>query len=821
MRLATLLPLLLTACPHLSEQDLSDRMDLDVDGVPRPEDCDDDDPEIGAAESLFFDSDGDGFGSSTPAESCAAVSSAVANSDDCDDNDATVFPGAEEICDGADTDCNGSVDDVADPPIWYADADDDGYGNGQAATLATCEQPSGYVANGEDCDDLNAGAFPDNKEVCDALEVDEDCSGAADDADPNIDPETQVTVYQDEDGDGFGVEEVTGLACHAGDGWALVAGDCDDTDAARNPDTWWYRDADEDGYGDATFGVRSCHEVEAYVPNALDCNDADPQLNPDAQEVCDPDDIDEDCDGLLDDDDDSVSGQLTIYEDVDGDGYGDDATETLACDLWSGWALAAGDCEVGDAAFSPGEPEDCTDLIDQDCDGDIDCDDVGCSRDEACGYFDIGLADARWHGQESYEQAGEGAIAWAGDVNGDGQDEVLIGSGGASSAHGAFLIDAAASASGNLHKVNLAYLTQETSADSAGCAVAGLGDLNEDGFADFAVGASGFDGAALNAGAVYVVMGPVSGTASLATADTLLVGAGAGHGIGRTLDHGPDASGDGVDDLLVGVSSGSGHDGVYFVDSIDVSSSVSSIEDVGLHLSSIFVHSTFSICGDCSGDGVGEVLLAESSTAGSCFLIPGPITTGGYVSGMASTTFGAVTSSVGFGRAVACGGDQDGDGLGEIAVSADRDSTAAPDAGAVYLFRGPFSSWTTTASAYAVLLGEAEDDQLGTSITMDADLDADGFTDVLVGAVNSDSNGADSGTVYVLYGPVTGTISVGDADARIGGEAAGDGLGDTVAFGGDIDGDDAGDLLLGAPYSDEGGPHVLSGAVYLILGPRL
>ena len=178
------------------------------------------------------DADGDGYVAATD------------GGDDCDDTDAAVHPDAQERCGGGDEDCDGAVDDAddsVDPATlaqWYADADADGYGDA-AAGYAACEPASGSVAEAGDCDDAHADVNPDATEVCDALDVDEDCSGAADDADAGA--SGTVTWHLDADADGWG-GEASGLRCDALPGETANAGDCDDADAARNGD-----DADGDG----------------------------------------------------------------------------------------------------------------------------------------------------------------------------------------------------------------------------------------------------------------------------------------------------------------------------------------------------------------------------------------------------------------------------------------------------------------------------------------------------------------------------------------------------------------------------------------------
>lgn len=108
-----------------------------------------------------IDEDGDGF---VPADG------------DCDDGDPTINPGAEEVCDGRDNDCNGEIDEGA-AQTFYADADGDGFGDARVAVEA-CVPPDNYVAGGTDCDDDNAAIYPGATEECDG--ADNDCDGQID-----------------------------------------------------------------------------------------------------------------------------------------------------------------------------------------------------------------------------------------------------------------------------------------------------------------------------------------------------------------------------------------------------------------------------------------------------------------------------------------------------------------------------------------------------------------------------------------------------------------------------------------------------------------
>ncbi|MEL6347028.1 MAG: MopE-related protein [Myxococcota bacterium] len=211
--------------------------------------------------------------------------------DDCDDSDPTIHPGARELAgDSVDSDCDG-LDGV------------DGDGDGQASKQS----------GGQDCNDDDPAIFYGADERCDL--IDNDCDGVADEPGA-LDGQL---FYRDKDDDLFGDEAQTERRCSAEPGWVRQAGDCDDSDASISPDAVedcddadndcddvvdgsidWFEDRDADGYGTgAPVSAPVCSPPDGYVRDDTDCDDTSALNNPAAEERC-ADGIDNDCDSLVD-----------------------------------------------------------------------------------------------------------------------------------------------------------------------------------------------------------------------------------------------------------------------------------------------------------------------------------------------------------------------------------------------------------------------------------------------------------------------------------------------------------------------------------------
>jgi len=205
----------------------------------------------------------------------------------------------------------------ANPVMYYRDGDGDGYGDAYVSAFS-CSVPGGWVLNTLDCDDSDSLINPDATEICDS--VDNDCNGLIDEQDPNIILDT------------------------------------------------FYRDSDGDNYGDVLNTILACTAPAGYVADSTDCDDNNNMVNPGFIEICD--DIDNDCDGLIDDEDPDL-GSIEWYLDNDADGYGVDSVSVFQCEPLDGYSPFPGDCNDDNPSMNPGAMELC-DGFDNNCDGIID-----------------------------------------------------------------------------------------------------------------------------------------------------------------------------------------------------------------------------------------------------------------------------------------------------------------------------------------------------------------------------------------------------------------------------------------------------------------
>ncbi len=508
MNVTSLLPVLalLVACGGVvgrpsdtGETAAGAHRDADGDGWGDDVDCDDRDPNIhpavaedpcgrgdedcdGAIDEdvdlvWYVDVDGDGFGDPDGGadRTCRPSGPSVPNAADCDDADASAYPGADEVCDGRDANCDGAADtewdadgdgfaacvecDDADatvypnpdvPEVWYDgedqncdgnDADQDGDG------FAVADYAYSLDRDGDGVDELAAGdCWDDPRSVPTAFTP---VNGRPPLAAAEVSPGAADTPYDDVDADCGGDDDFDADEdAFPTDAWPNRDGvrgtDCDDLDPNVNPAAveLWYTGIDEACDGGSDFD-RDGDGDDADTFGGGDCEDGDPAVNAFvALEDC-ATEADDDCDGDPVDVGDAVGG-VFVFVDADRDGWGADGTESMACALLAPYdATVGGDCDDADGAVNPESDDPPGDGVDANCDGvddcfedldgdgwgdgriasaDADCDDpgeayVGGDCDEADATVNPGVAEGVADGVDADCDGIE--LCWA-DADGDG-----------------------------------------------------------------------------------------------------------------------------------------------------------------------------------------------------------------------------------------------------------------------------------------------------------------------------------------------------------------------------------------------------------------
>ncbi len=411
---------------------------------------------------------------------------------------------------------------------------------------------------------------------------------------------------------------------------------------------------------------------------------------------------------------------------------------------------------------------------------------------------------------EASEQYG-GVVAGAGDVNGDGFGDVLVGMSRANDREGAAFLYYG-SLSGVDVEAGLELVPPSPDRDSSfGGNLKGVGDVDGDGFGDIAVTATD----PLNTGRVYFYPGSEVG---LDTGASILIepsDPGIGDGFGLLMSGHVDLDGDGYEDLVIGASNdddgydNSGSVYVYFGgwDGPDSSSEIQ-IRPSDAAESDHF-GTAIAAAGDLNGDGLGDVLIGAPyarDNLGVVYVYHGA-TTGLLLSEVLMASDANMAEY--FGKSVAGLGDADGDGFNDLLIGAPYDDSTGSDSGSAYAY----DSVGTKKPVEQKLTASDGDhrDLYGSSLSAAGDLDGDGFSDAVIGAGSADGDIAeDAGVVYVYYGGPAGL----SGEVRITLETLEQvRFGTTLSSAGDVNGDGLDDLIVSAPGQDD-----YRGAAYLIYG---
>ncbi len=657
----------------------------------------------------------------------------------------------------------------------------DGGGGTDLPVIDPVDRDEDGILSDEDCNDGDAAIFPGASESCNGL--DDDCNGTIDD----------------------------GLAVS------------------------WYRDADGDTYGDPGQMASACAQPAGYVTDDTDCSDDARMIDPGAVEICDLLGVDEDCNGSVNEDDAAVANMRTWYVDGDEDGFGS-TTTTEACFEQPGLATVGTDCNDADYDINPGTLEVCDSSDkDEDCDGFSDENDPEGPAEQPLYYVDIdsdGDGDMSDPGQYFCDGVPPGYSTLATDC--DDADDIINPrapenckdfidndcNGGIDDCGPIPDIPADTS------DVILEGLSMYT---YFGWSLNGMGDLNGDGNADFAVGAWQWDS---GKGGVFVFEGPIApGTFA---ADDIYSGSLEGTvmygGFAYSLDTAGDVNADGFDDVLVGMQSYDKGEGYLFLGPIvgditaDAADGSWSAEEYGDYAGKS-VAGDFDFDADGSKDYAIGAYYADSDTTadvGAAYLIYGPGT--GSTTSLSEADLKIVggTSYGYLGDAISGIPDMNGDGADELLVGAFN--TGSSNQGTAYLFYGGSLGGELTASTSAdtTFTGASSYNNFGMKVSRANDFNNDGYGDMLAAAPNASTGLSGSGSIYVILGPASTSGTANSvAQAEMYGEFPYVSTGQSIDGSGDVNRDGYSDVLIGAPYVSDSGAGLYSiGTGYIVYGPQ-
>ena len=407
------------------------------------------------------------------------------------------------------------------------------------------------------------------------------------------------------------------------------------------------------------------------------------------------------------------------------------------------------------------------------------------------------------------------SASYAGDVNGDGNPDIIAGGYNINIPGNAYIF----TYSNSSPDITDEGFTGEAAGDWLGYSVASAGDVNGDGYSDVIVGARFNDAVAVDAGRSYIYYG---GNPMDYVPDIILNGVTAGDQFGFSVSSAGDVNADLYSDVIVGAplndAAGTDAGRAYFfyggpsMDNIPdaIMTGEGAYDQFGFR-----VASAGNFNGDNIGDIWGDVIVgglyndAAGFDAGRAYVYFGSYT----MDNVADVVFtGAATNDI-FGVSVASAGDVNGDTYGDIIIGGSRNDAAGNDFGRAYIYFGGPSPDNT---ADVLLNGGGTGDAFGYCVASAGDFNSDGFSDVVVGAYGNDQAGTDAGRAYLYFG---GASMDNTVDLNYYGESAYDYFGVCVSSAGNINGDGFSDMIIGAVYNDAGGAE--AGRAYIYFGGQI
>jgi FG-GAP repeat/FlgD Ig-like domain/FG-GAP-like repeat len=426
------------------------------------------------------------------------------------------------------------------------------------------------------------------------------------------------------------------------------------------------------------------------------------------------------------------------------------------------------------------------------------------------------LTSPSWTAESDQANAEFGySVATAGDVNGDGFSDVIVGAwkydNGESDEGRAYVFIG----SPNGLSATPAWTAEGDQANARfGVSVASAGDVNGDGFCDVIVGATGYAASASNKGRAFLYFGSAAG---LVTSPAWTADGGPTSELGRSVATAGDVNGDGFSDVIVGAwfaDNGQTDEGQAFVYHGAPSGLAASPAWTGeANQASAFYGFSVATAGDVNGDGFSDVIvgawLADNGQTdeGRAFVYHGSAV------GLATTaawTGESNQTNAFYGWSVSTAGDVDGDGFCDVIVGSYSYDNTPADEGAAFVYRGSGLGLATTA-AWSFESGQSNS-EFGVSVATAGDVNGDGFADVIVGAPSYDNGETNEGRATIYRGSATGFTGAiyWNADSDNGGAF----FGGSVATAGDVNGDGFSDVIVGAWGFDNGATNEGQAFVY-------